>query len=162
MGREISKTRKKFRKVLFVLAGVSAVFFAGMVTLRMNKSAHWYVVRNYQNEIFQADVLKHQLHARLQNKDEQHQTALSLVQKGMFSPIYSQSGFVMLQDLADEGHAPSQVSYGDILQRTGFTIDKATWALVPDQTKQMKARYYYHMAAAENYAPALLRLKTEQ
>lgn len=162
MAREISKARKNFRKALFVLVGISAVFFAGMITLRMNKSAHWYVVRNYQNEIFQADVLKHQLHAKLQNKDEQHRTALSLVQKGIFSPVYSESGVVMLQDLADEGHAPSQVSYGDILLKTAFIVDKATLTLTPDRSKEMKARYYYHMAASENYAPALLRLETEQ
>ena len=162
MAKEISKTRKNFRTGLFVLAGVSAVFFVTMITLRVNKSVHWYVVRNYQSELFQADVIKHQLQAKIQNLDGQHKTALSLLKKGIFSPIYSKSGVVMLKDLADNGHTASQVSYGDILLRTAFILDVETKTLIPDHKKQRQARYYYHLAAAENYAPALERLKTEE
>jgi len=158
MAQKMSKARKNFRKALFVLAGISAVFFAGMITLRMNKSAHWYVVRNYQSEIFQADVYKHQLQAKLQNDDERMRTALSLVQKGVFSRVYSESGTLMLKELADDGHPPSQVSYGDILLRTASILDKDTQTIIPDHQKQMKARYYYHLAATEDYPPALLRL----
>lgn len=160
MRKEISKSRRYFRRSLFVLAGVSAIFFATMITLRANKSAHWYVVRNYQTEIFEIDVFKHQIQASLNDAEDKHEIAASLIQKSIFSPIYLKAGLEMMRQNAESGYPPSQFTYGELLEKTAFTRDPVTFRRIPDPEKQMKARYYYNLAAAEDYAPAIAKLKT--
>lgn len=148
MLKNISKSRRRFRIILLSLCGVSFIFCAAMITLRANKSLHWYMVRYYQNEIFAIDTYAHQLRAEFQNDDDNHQTAMSLIQKGFFSNTYGQAGVIMLKELADEGHPASQIAFGDMLMRS---------PQLPDHKNQ--AYKYYAMAAAQNSVIAKERLK---
>lgn len=158
--KEISKARRNFRRSLIVIACLSALFFASMITMRANRSVHWYVVRNYQDEIFKVDVFKHQLEASLNDEIHKHDVASSLIQKGVFSRIYTNAGIDMMKDNAEAGYPPSQFSYAEILDLTSFSHDPVTSAVIQDEQKKIKARYYYHLAAAENYPPAVEKLKT--
>lgn len=160
--KEISKARRNFRRGLIVVAALSAVFFASMVTLRMNRSAHWYVVRNYQNEIFAIDVYKHQLEASLNNEVQKHDIAFSLLQKSVYSKIYESAGIDMMKDNAESGYPPSQYVYGHILEKKAYSRDPVTLKVSHDLEKQKQARYYYNLAALENYAPAIERLEDIQ
>jgi hypothetical protein len=143
-----TKSRRRFRIVLLILLGISLIFCAGMITLRVNKKAHWYVVNNYQNEIFTADVYGHHLRAAFQNDDQRYITASTLIHKAFFSPIYGKAGVLMLKDLADGGHAASQMKYADMMMLSSHTV--------PDYLAQ--AKYYYGLAAAQNYLPAVHKL----
>ena len=145
--KEISKNRKRFRRVLYGLAFLSFVFFTCVVSLRMNRSAHWHVVRNYSEELFAFDVWQHQVRASMQDINARHATASSLLQKGFFSNQYAVAGTDMMKELADDGYAPSQIVYGDILLNSRDEKDRA------------KARYYYNLAAAESYPLAFERLE---
>lgn len=160
MRKEISKSRLYFRRSLLVIAAFSAVFFVSMITLRVNKSAHWYIVRNYQTEIFEIDVMKHQLQASLNDIENKHEIAASLIQKSIFSPVYQTAGIDMMRKNAEAGYPPSQFTYGEILEKTAYTRDPVTFKTTPDPSKKIKARYYYHLAAAENYAPAIEKLNS--
>lgn len=136
------------RRGLLILMGVSFVFFATIVTLRVNRDAQRYVIRNYSTELFQFDVIAHKTKARFSDTEGQHKVAQSLIVKGFYSPIYYRAGTKMMKDLADQGYAPSQVSYGDALLREERFYQSAT----------LKPRYYYTLAAQQDYAPAYLRL----
>lgn len=142
-----SKPRKTFRVTLLLLLLFSVGFCATMITLRVNKQMHWYVVKNYQDEIFTADVYGQNLIAMFQDDREKFQTASLLLQKNFFSPIYGKAGVLMMRDLADDGHAPAQTLYGDLLLHSPYLADH-----------KEQAKHYYSLAAAQNYLPAKHKL----
>lgn len=146
--KELPLIRKRFRRGLYALAILSFAFFACMVTLRMNRSAHWYVAKNYGENIFALDIIKSQAMAHWQDDEQKYKTANRLIGNGIFSKQYGLAGVSMMKDLADSGHAPSQTIYADVLMGK------------PNEQNRLKARYYYHLAAINDYAPALERLKT--
>ncbi|MFP4312778.1 MAG: hypothetical protein ACLFR0_00505 [Alphaproteobacteria bacterium] len=147
MKKEISKTRKNFRRSLLGLALVSFAFFVTVVTLRVNKEAHWYVVKNYSENLFTLDIWQNKTLALLGDEQEKHNIAVKLINYSVFSNQYAEAGMDMMKDLADEGHHPSQLVYGNVL------------LLRPNLENQQQARHYYELAAAENYAPAIEKLQ---
>ncbi|MFN3701249.1 MAG: hypothetical protein ACK4VI_06980 [Alphaproteobacteria bacterium] len=147
LSNDLPRPRKILRQVLLCTLLLSTVFCAAMITLKVNRSAHWYVAQNYQTEIFHTDIAIHKFRASFQNDEKQYQTALTLLNKGLFSRLYRVAGLKMLKDIADDGYAPAQTLYGDILIYSANSIDQRT-----------EAAKYYAMAAAQNYAPAIEKI----
>lgn len=147
--KELSQNRKRFRKGLYSLAILSFVFFVFAVTLKVNRSAHWYVAKNYGESVFALDILQQKVMAHWRSTEEQHHAARKLINNSIFSKQYGNAGMDMMKDLADDGHAPSQMVYADVLM------------LKPSDENRAKADYYYKLAAAENYGPAIEHLRTE-
>jgi len=153
----ISRPRKYFRRALLGLLLVSFAFFATIVTLRMNRSAHWHIVRNYQDQIFQADVLQHRFALFFQNDNEDYITAEKMLKDSFFSPIYTEAGLSIIQDLADKGHPEAQTRYGDLIM-LGYDIDANSEIMPRAQADQTKAYRYYQMAAMQGHEPAKEKL----
>lgn len=149
----VSRPRKYFRHVLLALLLVSFAFFATIVTLRINRSAHWHMVRNYQEQIFQADVLQHRFALIFQDDREDYVTAEKMLGDSFFSPIYAEAGLSMMQDLADKGLPEAQTRYGDLIM-LGFDINDEQEIIKPATTNESKAYKYYKMAAMQGYEPA--------
>lgn len=159
MGKALSKPHKVFRGTLLCVLLLSFAFFATIVTLRVNRAAHWYVVKNYYPQILLVDAYKDLTKSYFQSDEEQYKTANSLLRRGIYSYAYSGAGLVIMKDLADKGDVRAQTSYGDLLMR-GLGVDKNNAAaFVPEKDERIKqARYYYRMAANEDYEPARARL----
>ena len=157
MEKSVSQPRKYFRRALLGLLLVSFAFFATIVTLRMNRSAHWHMVRNYQAQIFQADVLQHRFALIFQDDGEDYITAEEMLRDSFFSPIYAEAGLSMLQTLADKGHPEAQTRYGDLIMQ-GFDINDNQEMIPPTMTDQSKAYRYYEMAAMQGHEPAKEKL----
>lgn len=130
-------------RALYTLMSMSFIFFATIVTLRVNRDAQRYVIKNYSNEIFHIDVFKYWVQANLKDEKEQLSIAQALIRKQIFSPIYFNAGALMMKNLADKGHAPSQIAYGDVLYISNM---------------KNQSQYYYRLAAAQDYDLAKIRL----
>lgn len=153
----VSRPRKYFRRALLGLLLVSFAFFATIVTLRMNRSAHWHIVRNYQEQIFQVDVLQHRFALLLQDDNEDYITAQKMLKDSFFSPVYAEAGLSMIQNLANKGHAEAQTRYGDLIM-LGYDIDENSEIIPRAMTDQTKAYRYYEMAAMQGHEPAKEKL----
>lgn len=145
--KELSQNRKRFRKGLYSLAILSFIFFVFAVTLKVNRSAHWYVAKNYGESVFAFDILQQKIMAHWRTTEEQHLAAKTLINNSVFSRQYANAGMNMMKDLADDGHAPSQMIYANVLM------------LKPSDENRAAADHYYNLAAAENYGPAIEHLK---
>lgn len=143
MSRTISKPRKYFRRGLLGLLLLSFVFFSAIVTLRFNRSLHWYTVRNHTELLFQADILQYQGLAYFSGPERRHDIAQKLIQNTFYSASYAQPGMDILKENADDGYAPSQHSYGYYIGHT-----------YPLEENKKTAIKYFEMAAAQGYEPA--------
>lgn len=157
MNKEISRPRKYFRRALLGLLLLSFIFFATIVTLRMNRSAHWHMVRNYQEQIFQADVLQHRFALIFQDDSADFITAEKMLGDSFFSPIYAEAGLSMMQDLANKGLPEAQTRYGDLIMR-GFDINDEHEMIPRAMTDKSKAYRYYELAALQGHEPAKEKL----
>lgn len=140
METSLSRTRLYFRGGLLLVLLASLVFFATMVTLRTNRSAHWYVVKNYQAQIFYADILQNRLINVWQDDQGDYQTAERLLADGFFSRQYTQAGVIMMRDLADKGHEPARQRYSALILR-GYDVDENDVLVIGRQNPEKAARY---------------------
>lgn len=157
MSKTISRPRKYFRRTLLGLLLVSFAFFSTIVTLRMNRSAHWHVVRNYQDHIFEADVLQHRFALIFQNDSADYLTAEKMLDDSFFSPVYAEAGLSMMQDLANKGLPEAQTRYGDLIL-LGYDINDDREMIPRSMTDKSKAYKYYEMAAMQGHEPAQEKL----
>jgi TPR repeat protein len=144
--KHIHPARKAFRGFLCVCMLGSFLFLSGIVYLRMN----YHHIRDnpeLRNTLFKADVLKHQAQAYWADDEGDVTIAVSLINKGLFSSIYSKAGFKMLRDNADNGSPASQTKHADLIIAYRMGAD-------PNR----RAAHYYQLAAAQNYAPAIEKL----
>ncbi len=143
----ISRARRNFRVFLGLLLLLSLGFFS--------VSAYYYVsvkqkkirLSEIAPTLFQADIYHYYALSYMRGEDGQHQIAKQLYNKGIFDHSYRQAGDDMMANLADNGHAPSQVFQADILMYYGNT-----------QEDKDIAHQYYKDAAAQGYVPAIEKL----
>lgn len=129
---------------------LSFIFFSTVVTLRLNRSLHWQVVRDHKETLFKFDILQYQTLAFFSDRESRHHIAQKLLKNTFFSPIYTDPGIEMLKDNADDGYAPSQVAYGDYLSYR-----------FPLERNHKEAITYFEMAASQGYEPAQERLQNK-
>ncbi|MAE51356.1 MAG: hypothetical protein CMH27_06070 [Micavibrio sp.] len=154
---DTSRIRLQFRIALLCILLASFTFFTTMVVLRVHGGAHWYVVKNYQEQIFTADIIQHRAKLLFQDNEQDYATAEEMLKDGVFSPSYTRAGLVILQHLANEGFNKAQVRYADIILR-GYRLDENTELKRTTANDIHLARHYYEMAAAEGYTPALAKI----
>lgn len=157
MKNSTPRIRQQFRTGLLCILLASFAFFITMVVLRNHRAAHWYVVKNYQEQIFTADIMQHRAKLLFQDDEQDYATAEEMLKDGVFSPSYTRAGLVILQNLADEGFNKAQVRYADIILR-GYRLDENTELKRTTAGDIHIARHYYEMAAAEGYTPALAKI----
>ncbi len=142
----ISKARRNFRVFLGVILLLSLGFFS--------ISSYFYVavkqckisMLSIAPTLFQIDVYQHYAKAYFEDNDGKYKVAMKLYKMGFFHPLYGEAGQYMMIDLAEQGHAPSQVFRGDMIWAYGTSEERG------------KAISYYEKAAEQNYTPAIERL----
>ena len=123
---------------------LSLSFFSTAVYFRIQTKQKNISILSIAPTLFQLDIYQHRALAYFSDKDGQFKIAKKMIRQGIFSRVYSDSGTIMLKDLAESGHAPSQTYYANILIR------------FPPQSEENRAaaRNYLQLAAAQNYTPA--------
>ncbi len=144
----ISRARLNFRIFLGILLVLSFGFFSISAYYYMSVKKRSISITSITPTLFQLDIYQHYARAYFQNKDEQHIIANSLYNKGFFAQSYRMAGADMMEDLADSGHAPSQVVHADIVLRDNNIDDR-----------EAIAKSYYEAAANQDYPLAVSRLK---
>lgn len=145
MTRKLTNSRKLLRRGLYTIMGFSLIFFIAIIVFRTNHDARHFLMDN-REYVFTVDIFQHKAIALTQDQEEQHKTALSLVQKSIFSGQYFTAGSEMLQELADEGYAPSQTAHANLLLKVNALNNKHV------------AKTYYIKAANQGYKPAQEKL----
>ena len=96
--------RKAFRLILLLTLACAAIFFATIVALRI---MGWSALRgnsDLRDAIFYADTLQYKAVAAISDDVTDMQIIRELFQNGIFSPIYSEAGFEMLNRKVEQGH----------------------------------------------------------
>ena len=101
--------RRKFRKVLYVMLGISFLFAGSMTYLRMNYH-HLRDNPDFREAIFKAHIAQMQLATLFQNDEQKLQTAIEMVNSSLFSQSYWVVGTREIEELSDEGYAPAQTT----------------------------------------------------
>lgn len=140
----VSRARKNFRIILGILLVLSVSFFSTAAYFRIQTKQKNVDILAIAPTLFEIDIIQQRAIATFSNQDQQHKIAKNMIRQGVFSSIYTRAGKNMMQELAQDGHAPSQTAYGDILMRT-FPMTEENKAL---------AKNYFELAAAQGYAPA--------
>tara|TARA_R110001592_G_scaffold16881_9_gene71621 strand:+ start:47861 stop:48337 length:477 start_codon:yes stop_codon:yes gene_type:complete len=143
----ISRARRNFRILLGVLLLFSFSFFSVSAYFYTSVKQRKISLRSIAPTLFQIDVYHYYALSYLKDTDGKFTIASKVYGKGIFNPIYTRAGGDMMQNLADDGYAPSQVFLADILMIYGDT-----------QEHQTKAFQYYKDAASQGYAPAIEKL----
>ncbi len=143
----ISRARRNFRVFLGFLLLLSLGFFSVSAYYYTSVKQRRIKLSTIAPTLFQVDIYHYYALSYMRGEDGQHQIAKKLYNKGIFDHSYRQAGDDMMTNLADNGHAPSQVFQADILMYYGNT----------QQHKDI-AHQYYKDAAAQGYAPAIEKL----
>ena len=142
--------RRKFRKFLYCLLAVSFLFAGSMAYLRMN----YHLVRDnpqFREVIFKAHITQMSIASYFQTDEEQLNAAIKMANSSLFSQSYWVSGNKKIKQLTDEGYAPAQVVYADMLIHHNNSV-----------AARARAHQYYQLAAAQNYQPAIDKLSILQ
>ena len=142
--------RRKFRKVLYVMLGISFLFAGSMTYLRMNYH-HLRDNPDFREAIFKAHIAQMQLATLFQNDEQKLQTAIEMVNSSLFSQSYWVVGTREIAELSDEGYAPAQTTLADMLIYYNSS-----------EPAKLRAEKYYQLAAAQNYQPAIDKLSDLQ
>jgi len=86
-----------------------------------------------------------------QTDEEQLNAAIKMANSSLFSQSYWVSGNKKIKQLTDEGYAPAQVVYADMLIHHNNSV-----------AARARAHQYYQLAAAQNYQPAIDKLSILQ
>lgn len=144
----ISKMRLGFRIFLGITLVFSLTFFGTAVYVYIGIKQKTIKVADVAPTLFQIDIYQHYAMSALSDEDGKLKIAKSLYQKGFFDPVYAKAGREMIEQLAEGGHAPSQMTLADILlNRPGQSPEAQTLA-----------HDYYKKSALQGYAPAQERL----
>lgn len=138
--------RKTLRYSLYGCLAVSFLFISSIVYLRMNYH-HLRDNPELRNTIFHASVMQHRAQAAWADDAEDIAIIRELFRRSFFSSIYKRAALDMLETKADEGYAPAQTLHADIILAYRHT-----------DSPEKDARYYYNLAAAQDYAPAIEKL----
>ncbi|MEZ5813371.1 MAG: hypothetical protein R3E13_01365 [Alphaproteobacteria bacterium] len=106
--KDMHPLRKVFRGFLLVLLGFSAVFFAGIVGLRIVYHKGMGLQGPLQTALFHADVMQFKTVGYFNDDAQDFELAKTLLSYHIFSPIYSHAGYDMLVAQAEAGYAPAQ------------------------------------------------------
>lgn len=142
--------RRKFRKVLYVMLGISFLFAGSMTYLRMNYH-HLRDNPEFREAIFKAHIAQMQLATLFQNDEQKLQTAIEMVNSSLFSQSYWVVGTREIEALSDRGYAPAQTTLADMLIYYNSS-----------EPAKQRAEKYYQLAAAQNYQPAIDKLSDLQ
>ncbi len=143
----ISRTRRNFRRFLFVLLGLSACLFALPAMTYAALRADLIEMKDISPTLFQIDVAHFQTRAYFSDQEGQHVIAQHLLRKGFFSRTYSNAGREMIDTLIKEQYAPAKKTKADVIMRTAVT----------DADRQL-AMALYRSAAQQHFVPAIAAL----
>ena len=144
----ISKARKRFRVFLGMMLALSLGFFCTAAFFYIGLKQKRIKMADMAPALFQIDIYQYQALAMLSSDDEKLRIGKSLIQKGVFDPVYGKAGKEMIEELAENGHAPSQKTYADIIyMRMETSAEHRTLAMD-----------YYKKSADQGYKPAQERL----
>ena len=132
-------TRRNFRVFLGIMLILSAGFFSAVTYYERALENNDVDVSSIRPILFKADIYGHYAKSYIISRDEKLVMAKELFRKGMFDRSYRDAGMDMMTDLAESGHAPTQVYFADIL--ISFS-------------ERETAEKYYKAAAKQGYRPA--------
>lgn len=98
--------RKAFRGSLLVILGMSIAFMGFMVFLRITYRDKP-LDGPFQATVFKADVMQHRARAFVSNDVQDMVIIEKLFALGFYSPIYTDAGYRMLQEKAEDNYPPA-------------------------------------------------------
>lgn len=140
----VSRARKNFRIALGVMLVASFTFCATATYFFVSVKSKKIKILEIAPTLFQIDIAKYQTQALFSDEIGRHDIALNLLNQGLFSPLYAHAGLAMIENLADDGYAPSQMLHGEIMLSYN----------APNDANTQKAYTYIQAAADQGYVPA--------
>lgn len=137
----MSRARRIFRGFLGFVLILSMGFFLTSVFFYAGVKRGYIKVADISVPLFEIDILQHRAMMAFTDQDGQFKIAEKMVRNSFFHPVYARAGLEMLESLADQGHAPSQMYYADLI--TTYKLKS------PEDAEAL-----YRAAAAQGYKPA--------
>lgn len=146
----LTPAHKLLRSCLLVLLALSAIFTASMGFAYAAFRHNWVDRDSMLPYIIKADIMAQKIGLLWLDQDARYEAADNLMRMSYVSTLYRETGKEIMEDLADEGHAPAQFAQANLL-RYSFPLDE----------NEKRADSYLQRAAAQGYAPAISALAQE-
>ena len=106
LSKDLHPVRRRFRKALLGLAGISLLFLIFVIGLRVHYR-DGNIDGPMQTALFEFDVLQYKVRAFIGDDEKDMLIISELFKLGFFSKIYTDAGMDMLEHKAQDGYAPA-------------------------------------------------------